>query len=382
MCAAGALRPITFLTSHHWASARRAGFHALAQAFLDDGWAPRFVTTGISRLSLRKVTPQIAHLRKSGLNVWVTGSDGVQSFIYCPTVHPVATNAALNPLTDRAFAAIYRTSLPESFWKPIENSAVVVFESNASLLLFDQIARRMPNVRTVYRVSDDPGVIGAAPSIQAASRAVARKADLVSVPSRLLLKEVFANCPVARFHPHGIDLARLKAASAAPPIKVEDFSCVHLGTTLFDRALLERCARARPDITFQIVGSIDPGPLAALPNIRWWGERPFEEALRIAASCDIASAFYRQVPGAAYLAETSNKIAQYRYFGKPVLIPEWLGSALTGDDVVTVPDGDANHVGVVFDRALELASKPAPARSFPTWASVRDAILTDLGVSL
>lgn len=373
---------VAFLSNHYWRSERRAGFHGLAQAFHDAGWKVRFVTTGLSRISFLKTDSRLGRLSGAPRNEWVTAPDGVETFVYCPPVHPFARFRGTNPITDRLFAHLYRRGLPATLGRGLASSDLVVFESSAALLLFDTVGRWAPAARRVYRVSDDVRVVGMAPSILAAEDRAVPRFDLISVPSRVLLRERFA-VPNAAFHPHGLDLPRLAAArdgvhdggggDLARP------ACVGLGTTLFNTDLLTLCARARPDVTFYIVGALPPKRRVDLPNIVWCGERPFEEALSMAAACDIAAAFYRPEAGTEYLAETSNKIAQYTFFRKPIIGPGHLAGPLERSCFFPVETLTEEGAAEAIARALAAERPEIPPGFERSWPTVRDEILAGIG---
>jgi 2-beta-glucuronyltransferase len=293
-------------------------------------------------------------------------------------VHPFARVAALDPVTDRLFGRLYRGGLPPDLCRGLGSSDLVVFESSAALLLFDAVGRLAPKARRIYRVSDDVRVVGMAPSIVAAEDAAIHLFDMISVPSRVLLSERFAHLPSARFHPHGLDVSRLTAARDGPSPQLGRPSCVALGTTLFDADLLALCARARPEMRFYIVGALPPKRRVDLPNIVWCGERPFEEALSMAAACDIAAAFYRPEAGTAYLAETSNKIAQYAFFRKAIIGPRHLAGPLGRLSYFAIDPPTEEGAHAVIGQAL-LSSRPAESADRPRpWSAVRDEMLEDL----
>ena len=371
-------KEVTFLSNHYWGSERRAGFHGLAQAFGEAGWKVRFVTTGLSRISFLKTDPRIGRLKHADRNRWVTADDGVETYVYCPMVHPFARSAGTDPVTDRLFGRLYRNGLPLDLRRGLGSSDLVVFESSAALLLFNAVGRLAPEARRIYRVSDDVRVVGMAPSILAAEDAAVRRFDLISVPSRVLLSDRFGHLPSARFHPHGIDMSRLGAARDGPLPQLERPSCVALGTTLFDADLLALCARARPEMRFYIVGALPPKRRVALPNIAWCGELPFEEALSMAAACDIAAAFYRPEAGTAYLAETSNKIAQYAFFRKAVIGPRHLAAPLGRLSYFAIDPPTEEGAHAAIGRAL-LSPRPAESADLlRPWSVVRDEMLDDL----
>lgn len=369
---------VAFLSNHYWRSERRAGFHGLAQAFLDAGWKVRFVTTGLSRLSFLKTDSRLGRLSGAVRNRWESAPDGVETFVYCPPVHPFARLGGTDIITDRLFAQIYRRALPAALGRGLASSDLVIFESSAALLLFDAARQWAPAARRVYRVSDDVRVVGMAPSILRAEDRAVGAFDLISVPSRVLLRDRF-DLPRARFQPHGLDLPRLEAARDGAPPELARPACVALGTTLFNTDLLALCARARPDVQFYIVGALPPKRRVDLPNITWCGERPFEEALSMAAACDIAAAFYRPEAGTEYLAETSNKIAQYTFFRKPIIGPGHLAGPLEQMCFFPVEAGTEAAAAEAIDRALSAGRPEVPEGFLRAWPVVRDEILRDVG---
>lgn len=366
---------VTFLSNHYWGSARKAGFHGLAQAFRETGWKVRFVTTGLSQISFLKTDPQLGRLKRSDRNRWITTPDGVETYVYCPPVHPFARLSGTNLITDSLFARLYRSGIPVDLGQGLASSDLVVFESNASLLLFDAAKRMAPRARRVYRVSDDVRVVGMAPSILAAEDAAISHFDLISVPSWVLLEKRFGHLPSARFHPHGLDLFQLEAARDGSLPKLESPSCVALGTTLFDADLLALCARARPEMRFYIVGALPPKRRIDLPNIIWCDERPFEEALSMTAAGDIAAAFYRPEKGTEYLAETSNKIAQYTFLRKAIIGPRHLAGSLPTLNFFAVDPPTEEGARAAIERALLGSPPEAPADLLRPWSVVRDEIL-------
>jgi 2-beta-glucuronyltransferase len=353
----------------------------LAQAFLDADWKVRFVTTGLSRISFLQTDFRLGRLKREDRNRWVTAPDGVETYVYCPWVHPFSRFVGTNPITDRLFGHLYRSSMPADLGYGLASSDIVVFESSAALLLFDAVGRRAPNAKRVYRVSDDVRVVGMAPSILAAEDTAVGRFDLISVPSRALLEERFGHLASARFHPHGLDLPRLEAARDRPQPELDRPSCVALGTTLFDAELLALCARARPDVRFYVVGALPAKRRIDLPNITWCGERPFEEALGMAAACDIAAAFYRAEEGTAYLAETSNKIAQYTFFRKAVIGPRHLSRPLARTSFFAVDPLTEEGVREAIGQALATTRPEVPPGFLRPWAAVRDEILAGAGLA-
>ena len=220
-----------------------------------------------------------------------------------------------------------------------------------------------------------------APSILAAEDAAVDRFDLISVPSWVLLAERFSHLSSARFHPHGLDLPRLEAARDGPLPELDRPNCVALGTTLFNTDLLALCARACPEMRFYIIGALPPKRRIEMPNIVWCGELQFEEALSMAAACDIAAAFYRPENGTTYLAETSNKIAQYTFFRKAVIGPRHLKDPLGRISFFAVDPLTEEGARTAIERAIGSVPSEAPAGLLRPWSVVRDEIIEGLGLT-
>ncbi|MEM9435145.1 MAG: hypothetical protein AAGA12_14585 [Pseudomonadota bacterium] len=316
------------------------------------------------------------------MNRWANCSDGVETLVYCPPVHPFTRKSGVNVITDSAFATLYRALVPQRLCVGVSDSDILVFESSAALLLFDQMREAAPTAHFVYRVSDDVRVIGVAQSVLDCEDRIVGEFDLISVPSRKLLSTRFGSQTAARFHPHGVDLDRLLAASEGAQPKLKRPACVSLGTTLFDQELLAICANARPDISFYIIGAVPQERRFDKGNIIWTGEQPFTQALKMARVADLTAAFYRAEPGTEYLAETSNKMAQYAYYQKPILGPRHLASAQRLVNFVPVDPPTEDGAKAAIERALAMSPPEAPADLVLPWASVRDKIVAELWARL
>jgi hypothetical protein len=88
----------------------------------------------------------------------------------------------------------------------------------------------------------------------------------------------------------------------------------------FDIAAIEHCAAARPDWEFRLIGRTDGcdiGRAAALPNVRLYGEQPYDELPDRLAAFDVALIPFRMTE----LIHCTNPVKLYEYMaaGKPVV---------------------------------------------------------------
>lgn len=191
------------------------------------------------------------------------------------------------------------------------------------------LAGRLDESLVVYYCIDDyaahPGVNVAA--VEAADRALTRRADLVFVAPPALLDAKRQLNPHAEFSPHGVDFELFsKAADPATPLapaaaalRRPVIGFFGLLADWIDIPLLAHLARERPDWTLLLVGhaSTDLAPLAGLANVVRVGPQPYETLPNWAKAFDVAVIPYRlnrQVMNANPL-----KLREYLATGKPVV---------------------------------------------------------------
>lgn len=371
---------VVFLSHHVYESPRRAGFHALARAYAAGGWQVAFVTTGISLLSLVRRDPRIRSISRDNLLSSSHQPDGVRSHVGFTILHPANLPTPLGRAAERLIARTYGGSVGRRLTRIVRDADMIVFESNASLLLAPALRRIVPGARFVYRVSDDVGVIGMATTILEAEQRALRLMDLVSVPSRALLERRFGGIGQARFQPHGVPQELLGATFADPyrrrgrPI----LACV--GSTLFDADFARQAARTRPLCDFHYVGHVPTLARIEAANIYRHGERPFREALAFSAFADVGIANYALPENGEYLAETSNKMLQYAYLGKPIVAPAQIAAHVRYRNVFYYQPGDGGSIAQAIDAALKAGPTTVDPGQFVTWNQVRDMMLDELSL--
>jgi 2-beta-glucuronyltransferase len=357
-------RRVVFLTGHPYRGQRRAGFHWLADEFRSQGWAVTFVTVGISTISVLT-----RDRRVSGRALQPYQGERLRTVAEWTLVHPINLRKSwLNRLTSVVFEKYYGRHLSADLRNALRNADCVVFESGPALFYFDAVRSAAPKARLVYRVSDDVRVIRNHPTVPKVEDRVVSRFNCVSVPSRLLIQRRFSTLPQARFHPHGVDSSAI-ALDCANPYSQDSMRVVSVGSTLLDYAFLEIAAPLFPNVEFHVFGHVTPK--CTLRNVIHHGELPFAELVPYMVHAHVGLALYRREPGGEYLAETSNKIGQYRYIGLPMVAPGFLREVLAvrATDFFYAND-DAESIRLALDEALACRDVRIRQEHVPSWTDV------------
>ena len=352
------------LTAHDYRTPRRANMHFIADELAKRG-AMRFFSLRYSALSRRKGD---ARLFLDDAANGVETVAGVECYLWKTLVHPFNTrNRVLRPLENAMFrwTAAHPPALLERW---IREADVIFFESGSAILHVDLAHRLNPAARKVYIASDDLGVIHAAGFILDEFERVASRLDALCLPSPKLASTMPRTANLY-FVPHGIDAT---IADHADPSPYDDgIHAVSVGSMLFDRSFFEVAGHAFPDITFHVIGpgSIDRQGLP--PNVRIYDEMPYQDTLRYIKYARFGIAPYASQAVPPYLADTSMKLMQYRFFAIPAVCPE----AVTGDaaDRCGYRPGDAASIVDAVRRALVTSHRAAHA--VLSWSQVTDRLI-------
>lgn len=368
-------KSVMFISNHVWESKRRAGFHGLAGAFLHAGWRVTFVATGLSVLSALKNDRRLEGLDSKKYNILRHSEEGVTSYIYVPLLHPFSISNPYLELLVAPFVRGYGKHLPVNLAEKIGDTPLIFIESSPALFLAKTVRNLAPDTRLVYRVSDDVRAIRNNRYLQEAEDDALQYFDLISVPSRILLKR-FVN-EKSYFHPHGLDHAIFSGPHENPFKNPDRVAAVSVGSTLFDHDFIDIASEVCPEVDFHLVG--DFSDKWKKTNVFLHGELPFQQAAAYSAHCDLALAPYRISAGAEYLAETSNKIIQYRYLRKAIVTHKTVANIINDPSVFGYDLSSPVTVKVAIEGALKLKVEKLQLQTPPSWDHVHQAILKDLG---
>jgi 2-beta-glucuronyltransferase len=342
-------RRVVLFSGHYLGSKRRAGFHNLAEAYWRLGWDVTFVTAAISTLSRFRGDYRFEYPVRAEANRLVEVRERLTSFVLMPWVHPGDLGSPLaNRLAAPLFARYARTPLGPVIGV-LADADVVIFESNASLLLVDQARKAAPAARFVYRASDDLRGLGVHPLIVTAETKALPKFDLVSAPTQFVA-DALAPYAAAQVHPPGIDKSAFDRSTSSP--YDSGTNAVFAGVShFFDYDSLTMAASVRPDIAFHVVG---PPPLDAPTNVIFRAEMPFESVVPYLQHATFGLLLF---PGGDPRLGAGNKVAQYSYCRLPVVAPVHLG--FDGANICLYETGDEASLRIALTEAAEMPHDPA-----------------------
>ena len=310
-------RRVVLISGHYLGSKRRAGFHHLAEAYWRLGWDVTFVTAAISRLSRLRGDFRFEYPVRAEANRLVQVRERLTSFVLMPWIHPGKMGSGTaNRLVTPLFARYARTPLGP-LAGVLAATDLVIFESNAALLLVDQVRHIAADARLVYRASDDLRGLGVHPMIIRAEEKALPIFNLVSVPTPFIA-EVLAPYAAAQVQPPGIDKQAFDRSTTSP--YGDGANAVFAGVShFFDYDALGMAARLAPHVAFHMIG---PPSVPAPANVQFHSEMPFESVVPYLLHATFALLLF---PPDDPRLGAGSKVAQYSYCRLPVVAPAHLG---------------------------------------------------------
>jgi 2-beta-glucuronyltransferase len=376
-----AVMQVVLLTGHHPASARRAGFHWLADAWRRQGHDVLFVTVSVSWLSyLRRDYRTRFPLRKESRGIRRL-PDGMQGFVWFTPWHPANLRlAVLNRLSTPLFARYDQLSLGP-LQEPLRTADLILFESTPAILLAQRVRRLNPRARIVYRVSDDVRALRMHPIVIEREPEVLDVFDLISAPSAGLHAKFASLSHVqskAKLYPHGLQVDLFDAPCENPYADGFTRHAVFSGISHIDYDALRIAAESHPDIGFHYFGPLDVAPFVRLRNVTLHGERPFRETVPYIRHADLGLQAVRPIPGVEALAD-SLKMLQYAYCKLPTIAPALMRS--TRSNVFSYDAVTLKAIGTAVSRALAADRNAFPAVTLLSWDDVANLLAGPLASS-
>ena len=354
---------VLVLSGHDYRSPLRASLHFMADELARRGKV-RFFSLGFSALSPLINDPR-ASLRDRANRIETVG--GIDCYLWRTPLHPFNLRRRVLRRAEAVFFAAYERLAPAVLSRWIQDADIVLFESGMAPLFCKRVLELNPEARTLYLASDDLSVIGVSPYVAARLRQAAAGMEMI-VPSPRLA----ASLPPARalhFVPWGIDPAIAREADPSP--YSGGLHAVMVGSeSLFDPGFFAVAARAFPDISFHVIGPAKKR-LNGAANLIAHGPMPFRATLRYIkhARFGIAAWRARRIP--EYLADTSNKLMQYGFFGLPSVCPH----PAAGDRASRFGYEPGNSASIVAAiRAAVCAGRCAGER-WLSWSQAIDRVL-------
>ncbi len=353
------------LSVHDFRSRRKASVHFIATELAKRGQV-RFYSTGLSRLSEHRGDTRTDLAPRANR---VEVENGVECYLQRGFWHPFRImKPGMGPLESAMFR-FYRWRMPSILKQWIQQADVVFIESGMAAVYIADVKRLNPKARLVYLASDDLSVVGAAQTIRKEFSRNFDKIDLVRLPSRLLL----AGMPHSRnaiFAPQGVDRDLMERPRPSP-FKGR-LACVSVGSMLFDASFFNLAAPEFPDLDVHIIGAGRAAEaLDKRPNIIVHDEMPFEETLGYIQNCAFGVAPYKDANTPRYLFDTSLKLKQFAFFGKPAVCPEFAA----GGDKSRFGYVPGNRTSILTAIRGALTCTDTITLDIPTWGEVVDRLL-------
>ena len=183
-------------------------------------------------------------------------------------------------------------------------------------------------------------------------------ADLVFVSSGVLLKKVDAKKAVLVRNAADIDYfgSIANKARSPQPVRIGYYGAI---AGWFDSELVKFCAKAHPEWRFELIGSTFQAELLGLeqlPNVRFFGEKPYDELAKYVAEWDVAMIPFKRVA----LTEATNPVKVYEYLaaGKAIVatdLPElkvrpladWVRTASGAEEFLRALETEVQSAGDV-----------------------------------
>ena len=319
---------ITFISGHYYPSARRAGFHNLADAAYRMGYKVNFVTVGYSLLSYlrRDYRTRIRGIR-ANLNRAVEIRPGFVSYVYATVWHPMTFLVpAVNRLTMSMMDG-YGQGRLGALLPIVRETDIFVFESTPGLFLFRRFQRENPDAKMIYRVSDDVRILRSThPRLVELEQEIAPLFHTVSVPCAWMLGK-FPGLPTLRCDRHGLDTAAFDAVEGSP-YEAGTKNAIFVGTGYVDLDCIASSAEGVPECNFHIIGPMKD--TLNLKNVIYYGEIPFRDTLPYIKHADVGLGTRDYREGFSASLTDSLKILQYRYCGLPIVSPDFIDLARDG----------------------------------------------------
>jgi len=288
------------------------------------------------------------------------------SFVWFTPWHPVDLRSSL---ANRLAGPLFRHygNLPLYDAKDeLAKQDVIVIESGPGVMLVDRLKRLNPSARFIYRLSDDLNILRVSPLLVEAEHRWAPKFDLITAPSLPLLKR-YGHLQNTAVHPQGLDKEMFDSARSNPYRDSAVPNLISIGNMIYDFDFLERASRMFPDWRFHIIGWLEKK--YQKPNVKFYGEKAFEEAIPFMKFADVGLAPYQDKAGNEYLTQASHKMLQYTYCRLPVVAPQSVADP-SRPHVIGYTPGDDDSIRQALEKAIKVDRNAIDNNSILSWDEI------------
>ena len=305
---------------HDYRMARRGSIQALADALVRLGHEVTFVSIRFSWLSLLRGDSRSSLWHRANR---LEMHNGMRCYLWRTALHPFNTSSTLvNALLTPAFA-LYGRSVNRTFDEEVRSASFIVVESGIGVMLLRRLRKLNPSATIIYRASDTLNAIGNHPAVEAELRRCVRLVNHVCLLAPKMAPDFVWAADKAFVVPLGVHHQDFEGVGPNP--YTAPLNAVSVGGMLFDEGFFFHAASRFPNVHFHVIGS---GRQFAVPeNVHLYPEMPFKETLPFIKHATFGVAPYRSSEGVEYLSESSLKLMQYEYFGKPAVCPHFAAGA-------------------------------------------------------
>jgi 2-beta-glucuronyltransferase len=368
------LKRIAFITGHYYRSNRRGGIHWLAKTFHRAGWNVLFFTSGLSWISRLYGDHRFQFPVVKEANRVLRIEKGFASFVWFTPWHPVDLRSSLANRLARSWFRHYADLPLHDAKDALAQTDVIVIESGSGLMLMKRLKRLNPSACFIYRLSDKLEIMKASPLIMEAEQRWAPEFDLITAPSMPLLDR-YRHLQNTAIHPQGLDKDLFDSSQKNPYNDSSGPNLISIGNMIYDLDFLERASNMFPDWRFHIIGWLKNIPQK--PNIFFYGEKAFEDAIAYMKFADIGLSPYQSMAGNEYLAQSSHKMLQYTYCRLPVVAPYSVADP-SRPHIIGYTPGDNDSIRQALEKAIRIDRNTIDRSAILSW----DEIVTDLAKDL
>lgn len=322
---------VLITTANYWGSPIQTGSQHYARQFARHGWQVGYLSDQISPLHLVRWKSRAYTADK--FRLWLRGGthdDEGRIFAY--------NHLTLLPVYDapllRSEFAVRRTldaSVPNVLARLTRKGFETVDLLWLEHLLYAELPDRIRARTTVFRLADDPQLFPKVypPSLLRRLNPLLRRMDLVIVTARRLYEQVVRQRGEegVMYVPNGVDYEHFSTSGPMPAeyLGIRQPRVVYAGSLepWFDVELLERAARARPHVSFVVIGParISMAAVKRLPNVHLLGPRPYA----------LLAPYFEHAHAGIIPFRVSNeidavnpiKLYEYLAAGLPVVVTSW-----------------------------------------------------------
>lgn len=363
------MKKVVLLSYHYYPSARRAGFHWLADAYHQLGWQVTFVTAPLSYLHKLSSNFRFDYPVQAEANRLIQERDNFFRYVFFTKIHPGSfRNRLLNRLATPLFTRYSDISFGNL--EPVLKQADhIIFESTPAIMLLPKIHRLNPQARCIYRVSDDIRLLKLHPVVIKSEDLLAPQFDVISAPSGYIYNH-FKHLPNAHLQFHGIQKDHFDEPYLNP--FQNQWNAVFVGNHPYlDWHFINTVAEAFPHFTIHIIGNV--GNQARRSNIQVYGQLPFRETIPFLQHANIGLHPVNYTEGAESATDTL-KVQQYSYCGLPIIMPEFIRSQRE-NSFFYQPEDEAS-IKTCFQQAIDFRPDVVRLRQpINSWQSLATGII-------